>query len=154
MPKSCLQLVNSKDYDKELEVIDEEDGDELLEGAPLGPEPAPPDGERDQPEGDVDSDQEDEDDMNLAELFRGLEGEGDLPKDAVVEREEGHEEEKAERSGDLDAKIDELSKPPEMVTIYLSRPMRRRTGQAALVAIQALRPPAQTGWNAGGEPAQ
>ena len=56
-------------------------------------------------------------------------------------RELPHEPERQRQDKDkesLDNVIDELTKPVEMITIYLSRPIRRRTGQAALLAVQEL----------------
>ena len=38
----------------------------------------------------------------------------------------------------LDKKIDECKEEVEMVTVYLSRPLRRRTGPAVLTAIQEM----------------
>ena len=38
----------------------------------------------------------------------------------------------------MDEAVGDLMKPVEMVTIYLSRPLRRRTGAAVLTAIQEI----------------
>ena len=48
------------------------------------------------------------------------------------------EEEKAFGPETMDEAVKELSKPVEMVTIYLSRPLRRRTGAAVLKAVQEV----------------
>ena len=105
---------------------------------------------------DVPEEREDEeDDMNLAGLFdfeeerkkpevMVREEEADLEDEPVPlpeERPEKHapvEEEKAFGPETMDEAVKELSKPVEMVTIYLSRPLRRRTGAAVLTAVQEI----------------
>ena len=115
-PRSLLHVTKPKKYDELLEIPEEED-----------------------------------DDMNLAELFAFEEEHG---KDAVVLDEVAdHEEEPKpppeERIGDgvgevvhgpvtMEEAVADLTKPVEMVTIYLSRPLRRRTGAAVLTAIQEI----------------
>ena len=133
MPKSCLQMIAAKDYDKEILVEDEEGDDDLMEGAPTTPDVAVHD-VREQEE----AAPEEEGDINLEALFEDVLNEDTHPESPEEEQEGGFPTGKEERVDDLDTKVAELSQPPEMATIYLSRPMRRRTGQAALVAIQEL----------------
>ena len=60
-----------------------------------------------------------------------------LPTADKIEEEPDQPKEKS-ADDELDGKIEALSKPEEMTTIYLSRPLQRRTGPAVLTALQEM----------------
>ena len=132
-PKSFLQAVDAGLYDKELLIPDveevakdqEEPGDVpphlsvgkddgILEWSELFGDPVPEPVPRSDPE--FWSEAEDE--------------------VAAVEEKKGAPE--ARETDDLEPKVEELKKPIEMTTIYVCRPLRRRTGPAVLTALQEL----------------
>ena len=59
-------------------------------------------------------------------------------EDEVAAVEEEKDAPEAREIDDLEPKIEELKKPVEMTTIYVCRPLRRRTGPAVLTALQEL----------------
>ena len=145
-PRSLLQTINADALDKELEIMEPVPEEEDLVDTSLvrGEEPEPP-------EEPVGGDHVDEDLPNLEELFgpepikAEEEGESDGMSIHGPEQSGGDEAPigsphlpDGEVKETLEEKIAELQKPVEMVTIFLARPMRRRTGQAALLAVQEL----------------
>ena len=112
VPKTCLQAINT--VEEKLRIVDEEFApDDLMEEGdhPICPE-------------------RDDEDQGLHVHVEGDE--------VRLHPEEPEAPPKVDKMEELDEKVQELQKPVEMVTIYLARPMRRRTGQAALPAIQQL----------------
>ena len=114
VPKACLQAINTEEIEEALRVVDEDlVPDDLMEDDDRSACP-----------------ERDEEDRGLHVCVAGDE---ELP--CLEEPEEPPEMDKRK---ELEEKVKELQKPVEMVTIYLARPMRRRTGQAALTAVQEL----------------
>ena len=141
-PKALLQVVDTGSYDKELVVKDDEEihkvQEEPVDACALSP---------------------DEVDNGIPE-WNELFGDGDLPPltredpefwsevedDVVISKgatKDGNPDEERpkpeESRGDgLVEKITELKKPVELTTVYVCRPLRRRTGPAVLTALQEL----------------
>ena len=116
-PRSLLHVAKPKDYDELLEVPDEEEDDMNLAGL-CEFEEKPKEPTKDVPE-DVDDYEEE-------------------PRPPPDEYPHGLDEEVTHGPITMEEAVEDLVKPVEMVTIYLSRPLRRRTGAAVPTAIQEI----------------
>ena len=142
VPKSCLQTMNVKEVEQELQAPEEPPlPDDLFdhgEGAVMEEKGI---GDLGKPSSELRMDEIDEqsdleEDMNLADLLDlpNLDDGDDVEPPGPLEAREGGQGEgemiKAKDKPDpIDEKlVDGLTKPVEMVTVYLSRPLRRRTG--------------------------
>ena len=138
-PKSFLQVLDSVSYDKELLTTEVDEG--------LKDQEEPVEDKVLQSSGECDNLPEwrdlfgDTDDPPLArddpEFWSEVDDEAQVSMEV-----EGHEPPvgKASKSGDgekddMDKKVEELKRPVEMTTVYICRPLRRRTGPAVLTAL-------------------